>query len=276
MNFYIPLLLFLFAPVSHAAAYKYLYQEPQLCEFLLTTDDVRLSDMIAADLVEPEGQFLYTPSGNVSDHELKTARLLAERLKRPLALLPRLNKTVDVPAVDGVMFNDDGDPVRNFSLKTFMPSQGSQVDLNQKLLATMRVARRSVEKNYNAVRWNEIIPRYLPRSISREDCGLECATHAKIFGVSAQQLRPVTIVIDYTLDHTAVFRLHMRLNGTAPHVYLTLNSYDQGINLLHLMERMRAHPTIKEYVFLGAHHLLSVTETGYQMTEFCDTYGHKH
>ncbi len=271
------LLLSFLSPVFANALPRYLYETPKFCEYFLSTEGARLSDLIGIELVEPDGGYLYSPRQDISEHELKTAKLLAERLRRPVALLPRLTRSINVPAVDGILFDEDGNPARNFSLKTFIPSAGSTVDLNQKLLATMRVAQHKIETNYAMNRWKEIIIRGLPRSATPENSDSECLTYAKIFGISDQQVRPVTIVIDYTLDPTAVFRLHMQKHPrAAPDVHLTLNSEDRGINILALMRRIHTHPTIEEYVFLGPHHLLSVTEIGFHMTEFCDTFGHSH
>jgi hypothetical protein len=238
--------------------------------------EVQLSDLIATGLIEPDGRYLYSPREQIDDHEMQTATMLAERLKRSVVLLPRLNKWVAVPAVDGIMFNQEGRPTHNFSIKTFVPPQSGYADSNKKLLGTMRVARQGIERHYDLKRWQEIVRKYFPRSIANTTCMAEAEIYAKIFGLTNGRLRPVSVVIDYTRDPTAEFRLHMRSGSQGPHVYLSLNDYDNGLNVLHLMERIRTHSVVKEYIFLGTHHLLSIRENGYEMTEFCDSFGHDH
>lgn len=260
-----------------AAVPRFAHLNTRLCEFVLTTPMMELGDLINSGLVEPEGKYLHTLPEAPRDHEHNTAKLLAERLKRPLVLLPRLSRVVNVPAVDGVLYDANGVPQSNFSLKKFFPSQNTDLDLNDKLLNVMNNARKSVEINYSLPRWREIIGRTLPPTLGAAKCDLECQLYSSIFGVTAHGVRPVSVVIDYTEDPTAVFRLHMKLDEKRiPEVYVTLNSHDRGINVLHLMERIRAHSTVKEYIFLGAHHMLIVNADSYQMSEFCDGLGHAH
>jgi hypothetical protein len=255
---------------------RYLYQRPNLCKYLLSTEQVKLADLIFVKLVEPENEVLHSPADGVSNHERRTATLLATRLNKKIVLLPSLSKGIDIPAVDGIIFDDDGNPLQNFSLKTFFPNRSKGADLNEKLLYTMKVARSSIMKNYTAERWREIISSYISPKTPLADRKMECDIHAKIFGLFDKDPRPVVVVIDYSLDENAIFRLHSRREGDRFSTYLTLDSYDKGVNVLHLMERMREQAIVTEYVFIGRHNMFHVTGEGYQMTEYCDELGHEH
>jgi hypothetical protein len=267
-------LLLLISPFYVHALPDLLHQSPGMCEYFLSSEEVRLADLVGAALIEPDGTFLHSPREGVSDHEFQTAKLLAERLKLHVAVLPRLNKWLAIPAVDGIIFDGEGKALRNFSLKTFFPAQGEQ---NKRLAETLRVARRSLETNYSFNRWQEIMRSHFPRKINDEGCNKECEIYAKIFGLNGQT-RPVSIVIDYTLDPRAIFRLHMRKlqDETEPHVFLTLDSQRDGISVTNLMKRMQTHPVIKEYIFIGVHNILSITAKGFSMTEHCDSLAHNH
>lgn len=269
--------LTLIAPYSPAAPVRLLSDNAGICEHLLKSKMVKLSDLISYAVVEPDGDYLYSPRELITDHELKTATILAERLKRTVAVLPRLNKWMSVPAVDGIMFDRSGKPLNNFSLKTFFPSQRPG-DLNTKLSNTIRTAANQIERNYNMARWSQIARERFPASVSNDTCFSEARLYAKIFGIVRTEVRPITVVIDYTADPTAIFRLGMKFHYQTglQQAYLTLNDSAEGLSLLDMMDNLRGHASIKEYIFLGVHHVLTVTPDRYEMTEYCDSLGHQH
>lgn len=279
IQLFLPILVFgLLAPSAFAIP-KYLYPDTKFCQFFLTAQHVQLADLVEMDVVESEGKYLNAPREYRDPAEFATAKILAERLRQPLALIPRLTKTVNIPAVDGILFNGLGEPVANFSIKTFMPSSGNGRNLNRKLEAVLEQAVKSVENHYSVTRWREILRKFMNApSVTDADCDQECRTYTKIFGLSDHNVRPVKIVIDYTKDSTAIFRLTGKFEpGQTPRQFLTLNARDdEAIDVTEIMDEIRKHPVIDEYIFLGMHHLLRISATSYQMTEFCDNLGHSH
>lgn len=251
----------------------YLHQAPSTCTEALSVPTIKLSDLIYLKFVEPDNRYLYSPSEAISDHEYDTANLLAQRLRRKIALLPRVAGFMHVPTVDGIIFNPDGTPDMNFSLKTWMPSSGRGTNLNRKLAQAIEDARRAVETNYNYNRWKEIICKRLSPKVSASEAELECRVHAKLFGILDSPRRPVSLVIDYTQDETAIFQTNYVHGAVKPSLSLTLIPDKPGLDILQAMDEIRVHPVIKEVILLGAHNMFRMNKTGYQMTEYCD-FGH--
>jgi hypothetical protein len=271
---------------SAAFAGEMLHQNRKACQQILAAPKVRLHDLVEAGIVEPDNRYLSSPVDEThNEHEYRTALLLAARLRTPIAFIPALSG-VNVPTVDGIIFDKNGDPTHNFSLKTFMPSKSSGGGLNDKLRDTIDRAKEAVDSQYSAHNLRRVVTKYLDPSVSLSDRRKECEVQSKIFGWShgwynepnspKPPPRPVVLVIDYTLDRSAIFRDHGYMDEN-DHVvnFLTLNGYE-GLSIKDLMLELRAHPTVKEFVFVSPHNMFHIRANGYQMTEFCDHLGHAH
>ena len=276
--------LVFFAVLGELSAYaaRPIHRDKIKCDYLLGSPRLSLADLIETKIVEPEGRYLFTPPRETSEHETRTTTILANRIGRATALIPTLS-FFDMPAVDGIFFDTSGRPTMNFSLKTFLIPTRDDQSLNDKLRRTMRKAENSVNRLYSASQLRQVIAsssRQLGRNFSPEILEREFEVHAKVFGFDGLS-RPVAIVIDYTLDGSAFFRAHSRearqVDGSMEDkIFLTLENNADGIDIKELRKKLRRHPSIKEYIFVGRHNIFHVTQTGWQMTEFCDDLGHIH
>jgi hypothetical protein len=245
------------------------------CNAILAFQNLQLNDLVETGFVVKKDELLYVTPGEVPAHEMRTATLLATRLEQPIALISRAYD-MNIPSVDGVLFNSRGYAVSNFSLKSVTAPNSK--NMNETVKGALKRAEEVLNDQYTRQGWQSIAEQQLPGRLQayRHVVG---KTLTRIFGLGPKSVRPVSIVIDYSEMEDMGFHLsHQGLDGTrSSRTFISLDKSNDGqVEINTIMQRVRDRPNIKEYIFLGMHHLLRVTADGYSVDEYCDDLGHIH
>lgn len=242
------------------------------CRTILSFTEPTLKDLETMDFLTKRTPFSYVSNGAITAHELRSGDLLGQRLGQAIALIPSA-MSVDIPAVDGIIFDKDGNPESNFSMKSIRKEDAK--DINRTIKRAINAAEEAIEDRYTPERWREIHNVPLPE-VNQNRWQMHLA-RLRLFGLKGNKQRRVAIVIDYSQIPTAVLRLHHTgLDGsqqTRTGISLN-NSLESIVEVNGLIRKARENKIIKDYIFLGSHHLMRVSERGYYLDEFCDSLGH--
>src|SRR5262249_37604634 len=143
------------------------------------------------------------------------------RLNQPVALITKLF-SVDMPVVDGILFNENGIPQSNFAMKSV--SRVDSPDMDRTIRGAILRAEASIRFHYSAKRWQEISDNNVTPKFGPDYRSSINAARRRVFGLD-QSHRKVTIVIDYSKMPEAILYLrHQGLDGgIRTHSYISLD-----------------------------------------------------